>query len=43
MQFYSASLPIQFLASVIKIFTLPTSNPGVTGQLWNSSGTVRIA
>lgn len=25
------------------IFNLPTSNPGVTGQLWNSAGTVKIA
>lgn len=24
------------------MFNLPTSNPGVTGQLWNSAGTVKI-
>jgi len=28
---------------VLKLLNLPTSNPGVTGQVWNDGGTLKIA
>jgi hypothetical protein len=28
---------------VVKLQNLPTSNPGVTGQIWNDSGTLKIS
>jgi hypothetical protein len=28
---------------VVLMPNLPTSNPGVTGQLWNDSGTLKIS
>jgi hypothetical protein len=30
-------------SGVVKLQNLPTSDPGVAGQLWNSSGTLRIS
>ena len=29
--------------AVVKMTNLPTSDPGVAGQLWNSSGTLKIS
>ena len=31
------------IAGNIILNNLPTSNPGVTGALWNDSGTVKIS
>jgi hypothetical protein len=32
-----------FETDTISMSNLPTSDPGVTGQLWNDNGTVKIS
>jgi hypothetical protein len=32
-----------FSNAVVKMTNLPTSDPAVAGQLWNSSGTLKIS
>ena len=32
-----------FETDTIMMGSLPTSDPGVTGQLWNDSGTVKVS
>lgn len=36
-------VPLVLAGSKVLLFTLPTSDPAVAGQLWNDSGTVKIS
>ena len=39
----TASFAISGGFADIRLLNLPTSDPGVAGQLWNSSGTLKIS
>jgi hypothetical protein len=40
---YDGTTQMRIQAGVVKMYTLPTSDPASSGQLWNDSGTVKIS